>query len=475
VHTVHVLRRFTFGLTPTLLAEVGAAGGIATWFEQQLNPSAIPDTACDAVLTRYPMAFIDPPAAWAQMNNGGWDGMEALVQATLARQVWSKRQVFEVMVDFWSNHLNITTPSSNPWATKMADDRGVIRAHALGRFDDMLVASTTSPAMLQYLSNDESQGDDPNENYGRELLELHTVGVNAGYGHDGVINAARALSGMTAWNPWNGGTTSNYGTFRYLPDWHYVGPVAVLGWSHPNSDPHGGQAVVESLARYLAMHPLTAARIATKLATRFVSDTPPQSLIDNLAQVYLANQTAILPVLRALFASTEFANSVGQKTRRPAEDMIATLRVTGIRADPASTSTDSIAGWRWMTDEMANAPLGWEQPNGYPDVAAAWAGAGTTLTRWNSHIAVTQQWWSDGIVYPSLVTTLLGTSLPATRGALIDKLIATLLPGQGVLAAHRTALIAFLGPDGPLGNGDVTWLFPVLVAMVLNSPYWSVR
>ena len=471
----HLLRRTTFGINPELVADVNRAGGTSAWLEQQLNPSAIADAACDSVMRRFPMAFIDPPAAYAQMGNGGWTGMQQLVTATLARQIWSKRQLFEVMVDFWSNHLNITTPSSEPWATKMNDDRTVIRANALGRFDNMLVASMKSPAMLLYLSNSQSRGSAPNENYGRELLELHTVGVDAGYDHDSVINVARTLSGYTVWDPWNGGTAANYGTFRYRPEWHYVGPVQALGWYHPNADRNTGPAAVESLGRYLASHAATARRIATKLAIRFVSDNPPTSLIDKLTQVYLSNQTAIIPVLRTLFASAEFAASVGQKYRRPAEDLIATVRVLGITPDLSNTKIDAVQGWMWVLSDLGNAPLGWVPPNGYPDVAPAWTGAGTTLARWNLHLGVTQKWWSGGAVFPDLKTYLLGTGTPSSRGALIDALAARLLPGQTIASAHRQALIAFLGPDGPLRDGDVTWLFPVLVAMVLNTPYWSVR
>lgn len=471
---LHLLRRTTFGITPALLAEITATGPQG-WLDRQLAPAGIDDHACDALLTRFPLAFAEPPAVYAAVGNGGWESMQQVVQATLVRQAWSDRQLFEVMADFWSNHLNITCPSSEPWATKAMDDRAVIRAHALGRFEDMLAASVRSPAMLLYLSNSESRGDAPNENYGRELMELHTVGVDAGYGHDGVVASALALTGMTVWNPWNGGTAGTNGLFRYRSDWHHVGPLSVLGWTHPNADPDGGEAVAESLARYLARHPATAARIARKLAVRFVSDTPPQGLVDRLTTVYLDNDTAVVPVLRALFASQEFAASTGQKYRRPAEDVLATIRSLGVTVD-TSGGTTALGGLSWLLEQLGNAPLGWHPPNGYPDVAPAWAGAGTTLGRWNAHVAIAQGWMSEGLVYhKDLAAHLLGAVLPTSRSALVDALCARLLPGQAVAAAHRAALVAFLGPDGPLGDGDATWLFPTLVALVLDSPYWSVR
>ncbi|WP_231116106.1 DUF1800 domain-containing protein [Motilibacter rhizosphaerae] len=473
--TVHLLRRTTYGITPELLADVAAVGGPGAWLEQQLAPQGVADPVADAVLARFPLAVADPPVCYGAMSNGAWDSMVQVVGATVARQLWSRRQLLEVMVDFWSNHLNITCPSSEVWATKAWDDVHVVRANALGSFADMLAASVTSPAMLLYLNNAESQGRAPNENYGRELLELHTVGIDAGYAQADVVAAARALSGLSVWNPWNGGTAATNGTFRYRADWHWVGPVQVLGWQHPNADRTAGVAVARSLVRYLAGHPATAARIARKLAVRFVSDDPPQSLVDALAAAYLAGGTAVVPVLRALFASPEFAASVGQKVRRPHEDWMATLRAVGVAPDPTSSSRAAVEGWMWAVEDLGNGPLGWGQPDGYPDVASAWSGAGTTLGRWNLHLAAVQQWWKDGVTYAGLADRLLGATKPTTRGALVDALCARLLPGQTLTSAHRAALVGFLGADGPVRNGDLTWMLGPLVAVVLDSPYWSVR
>ncbi|GAB7193196.1 DUF1800 domain-containing protein [Kineococcus sp. NUM-3379] len=476
--TLHLLRRATFGTTPELLADVRAAGGASRWLDQQFQPASVADAACDAVLKRYPLAVASPPALHARGNHGNWDSMVQVVRATLARQMWSRRQLLEVMADFWSNHLNITCPSSDVWATKADDDQRVVRAHALGRFEDMLLASVTSPAMLMYLDNATSQGKAPNENYGREFLELHTVGVDAGYTQADVLDAARAFSGLTVWFPWTGGTAANLGTFRYRPEWHHVGPLKVLGWTHANSTAAGGLDVARSLARYLARHPATARRIATKLAVRFVSDTPPAALVDRLAKVYLDNGTATVPVLRALFSSSEFAASTGQKVRRPAEDLVATVRALGIAPVTAYTGdAGAVAQFVWALEGLGNAPLGWAPPNGYPDVAAAWQGTGMTLGRWNLHVGLAQGWWKDGVRTPVLADHLLGPVKPTTRAALVDALVARLLPGIAVPAAHRGALVTFLGGSGPVSSstGDLTWMFPILVALVLDSPHWSVR
>lgn len=247
----------------------------------------------------------------------------------------------------------------------------------------------------------------------------------------------------------------------------------MLGWTSANSDRAGGVGVAQSLARYLATHPATAARIARKLAVRFVADDPPPALVDRLAKTYLDGGTAVVPVLRALFASPEFAASTGQKYRRPAEDLLATARAVGMT--PAAGGTGAVANLCWALQELGNAPLGWAPPDGYPDVAPAWTGAGMSLGRWNLHLALTQRWWKDGVSYPALAQHLLGPALPTTRGALVDALLARLLPGLTVAPSSRTALLAFLGPDGPVRDGELTWLLPVLVALVLDHPLWSVR
>lgn len=469
----HLLRRTTYGVTPELLADVARLGPTA-WLDAQLAPRTIDDSACDAAVARFPLAHASPPALHRALPYGGWDAMSQLTSRTLARAAWSRRQLFEVMVEFWSNHLNVTCPSSEVWSSRGVYDRDVVRAHALGRFSDMMAASCRSPAMLQYLDNLESRGSAPNENYGREVLELHTVGRDAGYGQAGVVDSARAFTGLTVWTPWDGGTDTTNGTLRYRPEWHAVGPLTVLDWTHPNATADGGPAVAESLVRHLAAHPATAARIARKLCVRFVSDDPPPTLVDRLARVYLANGTAVVPVLRALFTSPEFTASVGLKYRTPYEDVVATVRTLGIT--PTPTGTSALEALVWSLGELGHAPLGWHPPDGYPDVAAAWAGSGTVLGRWNLHLALLQGWWTDGLAYaPSLVDRLLPGPRPATRADLVTALAARLLPGLVLPAAHRDALVAFLGGASPVRPDDVDWQFPLLVALLLDSPHWSTR
>jgi uncharacterized protein (DUF1800 family) len=387
--------------------------------------------------------------------------------ATLARACWSRRQLFEVMVDFWSNHLNVTNPSDDPWYCRHDYDRTVIRAHAFGKFEDMLVASAQHPAMLLYLNNAESTKDAPNENYGRELLELHTVSLDAGYSEDEMHASALLMTGF--------GVDWDTGEFRYWKDDHATGRVRILGFSSANGSASGGYTAGLDYLRYLARHPKTARHIASKLCTRFVSDTPPASLVSALAATYLARGTAIVPVLRQLFRSPEFAASMGQKVRRPMEDVVATVRILGIGPDPSGR--DGMEGLYWMLDDLGNAPLAWAPPNGYPDVAAAWASAGGTLGRWNSHMSLAAHWWPDQLTRPPL-RSFLPSTLPATHGELVEAL-AKRLVFRTLPAAQRNAVLSLVGrsPTDPLHKGDeaLTWRLPYLMSLILDSPSHATR
>ena len=304
---LHLLRRATFGPTPSAVKAIKKQGRQA-WIDKQLAPSTIDDSTCDQLVRdRFPRVSWTIPEARDGLEPFSWDLMYDLTAATIARAAWSKRQLFEVMVDFWSNHLNVTNPSDRVWDNRQDYDRQVIRKHALGRFEDMLIASATHPAMLLYLNNADSTKDNPNENYGRELLELHTVSVDGGYNEQDMRNSTLVMTGF--------GVNWERGTFRYTGSEHYRGPVSVMGFSDPNPDADGYEVGIRYL-KYLANHPSTAHHIAFKLCQRFVSDTPDPALVDRLAQTYLNRGTAIVPVLRQLFLSKEFASSMGEKVRR---------------------------------------------------------------------------------------------------------------------------------------------------------------
>ena len=456
----HLLRRLTWGASPALLAEVAAVGPQA-WLDAQLDPASVEDRACDALVARFGLLRRSIAETKAP-DTGTWDTMWELGQATLARYAWSRRQVFEVVCDFWSNHLHVTNPSSDVWDTRHDYDATVIRAHALGSFTAMLLASARHPAMLRYLDNASSRRGAPNENYARELLELHTVGPAAGYGEEGVRAVARVMTGATV--------VERTSAYVYDAARHDTSAASVLGWSTPAHAAGEGEAVQASLLRHLAGHRSTAESIARALCQRFVADEPPPALVAGLADVYQASGTQVVPVLRALFASPEFWASKGAKTRRPLEGFVAALRL--LRHTPGPDGLGGMDTVYWQTRDLGHNPLAWAPPNGYPDVAAAWVSAGATLARWNATTTMVNGWWPRTLVRPP-ITDLLPRPLPATYGELVDALARRVL-GRGATARESAALLAFCEKQAgsPVGAGDpsVGPRLSYVVQTLLNSP-----
>jgi uncharacterized protein (DUF1800 family) len=481
---MHLVRRTTFGPTPALIASVTKLG-TKKWLEQQLAPSSIPDPAGDAVRALYPesqwtVAQVYQQVAAGKIDRFSWDVMFPLSQYTLAMATWSSRQLYEVMVDFWSNHLNVANPSDGVWDSRQHYDRAVIRANAMGKFSTMLAASAAHPAMLNYLNQADSTKYAPNENYGREILELHTVGVDGGYTEAMVLDSARIMTGYTL--QWDD-DKPRYGEFVYDSGIHWTGRVRVLGFSHANTSADG-RAVATAYINYLARHPATAKRIAHKLAVRFVSDSPPPALVSRLAAVYLKYDTAIVPVLRVLLTSPEFKAARYRKVRRPYEDMIATLRTLGYTLLPTSRPrVDRRSGPEalyWRSHTLQQAPLAWSQPDGYPDEAVAWTAGGGLLARWNMHLGLAAGWWPDSgsIGVPSVKGLLPPVTASLTYGRLVDA-VAMRLTGLVLPTAHSAAVLTFLGkrPTDRVQSGDrwVTWDAARFVALVLDTPNHQLR
>lgn len=467
---VHLLRRVTFGPTPELVDEVHALG-IDAWLAQQLDPTAIPDPVADQTWGLFPLASMGPAEIQGSIDRYHWDAMGEYGRATLARQVWSRRQVFEVMVDFWANHLNVATPGPGGWDVACSYHNDVIRQHALGSFTDMLLAAMQHPAMLRYLTNDESRKDSVNENLGRELLELHTVGVASGYTEDDVRNSAYILTGRTVWGEDGDGPD---GTFYYDAERHWTGGVQVLDFQHANATADGGLDVGDAYLRHLAGHPAAARAIARKLAVRLVADSPPDALVDRLASTYLESGTAIGPVLDLLFRTDVFWASVGQKTRRPLENLVATARVLGVA--PGADTAEVVQGLAWRAGNMGHMPLAWPAPNGYPDVHPAWRSAGGILESWNAHRALTAG-WHDGATYVAPPDLVAGRA-QGTVGDYVDSLCQRLC-FQTFQAQHRDALLTFVGADAatPTPQSDLGEDYRIqhLVPLVLHSPYFALR
>ena len=315
---------------------------------------------------------------------------DELTRHSLLRAIYSRRQLFEVMVEFWTDHLNIDLEKGDCIYLKPSDDRDVIRKHALGSFHDLIRASATSPAMLVYLdgkSNKVRKGTDdkPNENYARELMELHTLGVHGGYTQTDVREAARCLSG------WTYDIKRKFALHRgdsfFKPDWHDDGAKTELG---QNIAAGGGEKDLEALVKIVCSHPSTARFIARKLCVRFISYDPPQGIVDRVAAEFTRTGGDIKSLLRMVLNSQEFAASSGQLLKRPFRFMVTALRAlaadTHVHSSPFSHHTGQLT--EYLT-RMGHGPFQYPTPDGYPDHEAPWMG--TLMWRWNFAMALTDR------------------------------------------------------------------------------------
>ncbi|TBN57451.1 DUF1800 domain-containing protein [Glaciihabitans arcticus] len=458
--TGHLLRRATFGARSSDVAQLKQLG-VNKWIARQLAPATFADPIGNAAWKAYPLAGASAAVIRKSIAEFSWDAVFQTAQASLARQVFSNRQIYEVTVDIFANHLHVPLPGEQ-WHTAPSYLTGVIRKYAFGSYTSMLLAAMKHPAMLNFLNNDESRKANVNENLGRELLELHTVGIASGYTEADVRNSAAILSGRS----WNWKT----GAYVYNAADHVTGPVRVLGFSHANTTAAGGQAVGDAYLAYLAKHPATARTIARKIAVRFVSDSPSDDLINRLAAVYLKKNTSILETVRAVFLSSDFWASVGTRMRRPLEDAVGTLRVLNVGR---STASKTPLSWLyWNLNEAGHTPHGWMPPNGYPDVAAAWLGAGAMIQRWNLHRTFAYGWWK-GLVYIApekiVVRTAKMTTLQWTTA--VSKKILGVAPS----AAHLEAIITGVGrtPGSPAPTSG--WECGKITTLLLDSPYFQLR
>ncbi|RLV47489.1 DUF1800 domain-containing protein [Nocardioides mangrovicus] len=464
---LHLARRFSFGVTPALGSAINGAGGARAWLVQQMTPSAVTDPAGDTVngwfafLNRTPQEIYSREKAGTE---GSWVVMDDLSKWTVARRIHSTRQVHEVMVDFWSNLFNVALGNGNGAAYARADYDQVIRQYAFTSFEQLLQKVIVHPAMGIYLNNNVSTKTAPNENLGRELLELHTVGFGAGYTEANVKDSAKILTGyrVDTWPTFN----AYYDTAR-----HYTGAVSVMDFSSTNTAADG-QAVTMAYLSYLAKHPKTAARIARRLCVRFVSDNPSADLVSTVAAAYTASNTDIKTTLLALVDHPEFNASVGKKLRSPQEDYQAMVRSLGITLAQPSASGDFVNAMLWQYKTLGAPPYEWAPPNGYPEVNAAWSSAGRMLNSFSSHRNMVAHWWpTTGATLPDLAT--LFPPLPATLQNVIDVVSTNLLgetPGPTISGAIATLLGWPLTHVMTQAEANSYWRKIAIVSTLLDSP-----
>jgi uncharacterized protein (DUF1800 family) len=375
----HLLSRFSWGVSQSLVAQSAAAGGARAWFDAQLEASSGFESQVADLDTWWPHLKWSPARKFAADDTGECVGTEQsndFARWTILRRIMTDRQLLEVMTDVWSNVLYVTLEKKAFQHRPMFD--ATIREHALGTYEELLTAAVLHPGMLCYLDNARSTAKAPNENLGRELLELHTVGRSAGYTEEDVQNSTRILTGYRVRLD---GTCSPY----YAPENHYIGHVKVLDFEHDNALADG-RAVTIAYLSYLARHEATAKHIARVLATRFVSDTPSQNLVDTLVAAYLGSGTDIKTTLRALVDHPDFAASAGAKVRTPIEDLINTYRTLQITVlPPGADMTRAATTILGASTTMGQKPYDWPRPDGFPDNGDAWSSASRMLGCWRIH------------------------------------------------------------------------------------------
>ena len=405
-----------------------------------------------------------------------------LQSSRVARAVGSERQLQEVMTDFWENHFNIYAQKGGPEPYYLRDfDQNVVRPRALGKFRDLLEAVAQSPAMLFYLDNARSMADSTrptlnargisggvrpmrrgglgtmrgamrtavqmqrqqqqqqrprqglNENYGRELLELHTLGVDGGYTQQDVINVARAFTGWTIKPPAQGGG------FVFRPQVHDAGEKIVLG--HKLGAGRGMEDA-EDVLDILAKSPATARYISFKLARRFVSDSPSKALVDHASQVYLRTDGDIREVLRAIITSPEFFSQQAfrSKVKSPFEVVVSAIRALNAEPDSTPRSAQVIAF-------LGQPIFGHQAPNGWPETGESWMNTGAILNRINFGMAVAAG-RLPGVDIRSLPA--LDTIRSAPRDRQVDVVVATILNG---MVSPDTRAVLVSGEHPLLANG----------------------
>lgn len=493
--------RIAFGPRPEDIPSFGTFD-LTTFVDQQLAYEDIDDSACESYLASMSRTAADgstvPPldASLAELKQYVEDpsgsGRHRALQrylwtATYARALLSKRQLFEVMVDFWTNHFHTDILTSH---TKYWEDYHVIRQHAMGNFRDLLEASAKSPSMLRFLSNCYNDGANPNENYARELFELHTVGsysyvpgpgygVRPNYTEDDVHDAARILSGWT--NVRSSDEAFYFNATLQWPKHDWTEKRLWLGNDDLYYFPHGGIEQGEQLLDILAEHPSTAYFISFKLCRRFISDRPQQFCPDAIeagAQAFLTSHGDIRQTVRAILLHPKFAQSWGQKVKRPFEWIVSTMRAMGlsemVNLLPDDWSRNGPRQFQRYIGLLGQELFGLSAPTGYPDVAIAWWNANQVFGRWTLANMLVARFFGDQTSItsaPSNTTLQTTLGLPKTATEVVDVLIERFI-GRAIHPDDRTSLINYLGDGNSTAtiNSDSPRLRP-LIGAVAASPY----
>lgn len=505
------LNRMGYGPRPGDLDAFNALGAtdeerLRNYVTQQLNPDSINDSEFE---TRYAAAgfetlhktqdelYADHIANNPYNSNDDtyWDWYSKpaheLVDATFLRAVYSRKQLVEVLADFWHNHFNVYFWQDDGVPLLVSYNRDVLRQHMLGNFRQMLEAVATHPSMLYYLNQNNSSDAGPNENFARELFELHTLGaenylgvldpalvqkdangVAVGYVDNDVYESARAFTGWRVDDDiyeYEDGVEKT-GRFIFYKPWHDRFNKLILGRYFPADAPdmQDGRDVLDLLAN----HPGTARFISRKLARRFIADEPPVSVVEAAAATFMEFRSApdqLKRVVETILLSPEFRSTWGAKIKRPIEAAISMMRAVN------TDFTRLPGGVAWMCSMMGQPLFEKRSPDGYADVKEAWANTMSMLYRWNFAVGVTESWLSDEEKQRFLKTDVVAQTPPDLRTAetLADFWIPRLL-NRSMSAVDRAAVVMVMaqeyGTQDELPQDHINWVLPAMVEVILMSP-----
>lgn len=503
---VIALNRMAYGPRPGDLANFEALGAsdearLTTYVEQQLNPTGIDDSACDAIIAAEGFTTLNKSLTqlWAEhvrAESNPWSNRmlpsTETEKANFLKAVYSKRQLLQVLAEHWFNHFNIYGWDSWTGPVMVHYDRDVIRANVLGNFRTMLAAVAKSPAMLYYLDNQSNSGGNPNENYARELFELHAMGAenylgvvpliinsDGSYSHPALKDSeGRALlyvdadvyGATTCFTGWR--TDSETGHFVFDDDAHFPYSKIVLGRLIPEAQ---GIKDGEDVLDLVAKHPGTARYLCRKLCRRLISDEPPERIVQAAADVFMANVDApdqLKQVTETILLSPEFKSTWAQKIKRPFEYIVSILRAADAQFTPNSSFLNNY-------DDLGQPMFSWHPPDGYPDVKETWSSTMPMLQRWRMVHFLSE--WKVGGEGEDKDDRRLTYATPAsirTPNAVISYWANQLL-GISLPTDEHDAVVEFLA-NGRNPNLDVTdeqldTRLPYAIALIFMSPSFQWR
>jgi hypothetical protein len=453
---VHLLKRTRFGVSAADL-EAARALGIEGYLDAQLAASGDTGALDLQAAVRFPLTVLPAPALFYAGNSDLVGTPDALSEKTIFLGAYSDNQLFEVMVDFWNDHFNIDNLTGTLPQNKIVFDREVTRVHALGTFRALLQATGKSAAMLEYLDGVSNKAGGPNENYARELMELHTLGVDGGYTEADVKDVARCFTG---WN--TNGTTR---AFEFRGADHDDDAKQVLGHAIAAG---GGVSDGEAVLDILASHPSAAKFLAGKLVRRFVADEAPAAIVNAVAAEYTRTDGDIAAMLRVLFMHPAFYDYADYKLKRPLDFVCGALRAF-------DNTPDHYPGTELITllNRLGQVPHRWPAPDGYPDRSLYWLSASGLLERWNFAATLVE---TRGLLGDSYATA--GLEPSETPATLVDKLAARLLL-RSLRVDDRAVLVmaaADNGDETSVLEGEALTLAAERVAgLLLASSYFNLR